>query len=98
MGWKTEEFGFYSRPGQEICFIFVTSRSALGHTGSPVQWVPGAVSPEVKQQKREVDHSTPTNAGSSRSVKATTQQLMPTLRIVELYLHSLIRLHVIVLT
>jgi hypothetical protein len=29
---------------------------------SPIQWLPGAVSPEVKRQGREDDHSPPSSA------------------------------------
>jgi hypothetical protein len=43
--------------------IFSTlSRPALGSTQPPVQWVPGALSPGVKRQERESDHSPPANA------------------------------------
>jgi hypothetical protein len=39
-----------------------SSRPALWCTQSPVQWVPGALSPEVKQPGREADHSPPARA------------------------------------
>jgi hypothetical protein len=43
--------------------IFSTmSRPALGSTQPPFEWVPGALSPEVKRQGREADHSTPASA------------------------------------
>jgi predicted membrane protein len=32
---------------------------ALGHTQPPIQWVTGALSPEVKRPRREADHSLP---------------------------------------
>jgi hypothetical protein len=35
---------------------------SMGPTRPPIQWVPGALSPEVKQPGREVDHSPPTSA------------------------------------
>jgi hypothetical protein len=38
------------------------SRPVLGPTQSPIQWVPGALSPEVKRPGREADHSPPTSA------------------------------------
>jgi hypothetical protein len=39
-------------------FLFTTmSRTALGHTQPPIQWVPGALSLEVKRPGREADHS-----------------------------------------
>jgi hypothetical protein len=56
-------------------FLFTTaSRTALGPTHTPIQWVPGALSPAVKRLGRETDHSRP----SSVQVKEC----------VELYLHS----------
>jgi len=39
-------------------FLFSTaSRPTLGHTRPPIQWVPGALSPEVKRPECEADHS-----------------------------------------
>jgi hypothetical protein len=40
----------------------MSSRPALGPTQHSIKWVPGAVSPGVKQPGREADHSPPTNA------------------------------------
>jgi hypothetical protein len=55
-------------------FIFsITSRPALGPTQPPIRWVPEAVFPGLKPQEREADHS---------------PHLVPSLRMVELYLHS----------
>jgi hypothetical protein len=60
--------------GVEI-FLFTTpSRTALGPTQPPIQWVSGALSLGVKRQGREADHS----PLSSAEVKEC----------VELYLHS----------
>jgi hypothetical protein len=39
-----------------------SSRSALGPTQSPIQWVPGSLSPGVKRSGRGADHSPPTSA------------------------------------
>jgi hypothetical protein len=65
--------------------LFVTaSRTALGSTQPPIQWVPGAFSLEVKWPGREADRSPP----SSAEVKEW----------VALYLHSAIRLHGVVLS
>jgi hypothetical protein len=56
-------------------FLFTTaSRTALGPTQSPIQWVPGALSLGAKRLGREADHSPP----SSAEVKEC----------VELYFHS----------
>jgi len=63
---------------------FVISRTALGPTQPPIQWVTGALSLGVKRPGHEADHSPP----SSTEVKEW----------VELYLHSPIRLHRVVLS
>jgi hypothetical protein len=49
--------GFDSRWRLGI-FLFTTeSRTALGHTQPPIQWVTGALSLGVKRPGREADHS-----------------------------------------
>jgi hypothetical protein len=40
----------------------MSSRSALGPTQTPIQRVPGALSPRVKRQGRKADHSPPASA------------------------------------
>jgi hypothetical protein len=56
-------------------FLFTTaSKTALGPTQPPIQWVPGALSLGIERPGREADHSPP----SSAEVKEW----------VELYLHS----------
>jgi hypothetical protein len=55
--------GRSSSPGRAKNFHFsMPSRRALGPTRPPVQWVPGALSPEVKQLGCDADHSPPTSA------------------------------------
>jgi hypothetical protein len=61
-GWTTEESGFDSRQWQEIFLYATASRRALGPTQPPIQWAPGALSPGVKRQVREADHSFPSSA------------------------------------
>jgi hypothetical protein len=39
-----------------------SSRPAPGHTHTPIQWVPRAISPGVKRPGREADHSVPSSA------------------------------------
>jgi hypothetical protein len=52
-----------SSPGRVKNFHFsMLSRPALGSTQPPIQWVLGALSPGVKRQGREADHSPPTCA------------------------------------
>jgi hypothetical protein len=44
-------------------FLFSTaSTPALGPTQPPIQWVPGVLSPGIKRQEREADHSPPSSA------------------------------------
>jgi hypothetical protein len=59
-------------------------QNGSGPTQPPIQWVPGAVSVGVKRPGREADHSPP----SSADVKEC----------VELYLHSSVLLHGVVLS
>jgi hypothetical protein len=73
-GWTIGVLGFDSRWGLGIFLFTTASRTALGPTQPPIQWVPGALSLGVKRSGREADHSPP----SSAEVK----------EFVELYLHS----------
>jgi hypothetical protein len=62
--WPIGVLGFYSR--QVLWNFFITSsRTALGSTQAPIQWVQGALSLGVKWPGREADHSHP----SSHEVK-----------------------------
>jgi hypothetical protein len=55
--------GRTSSPCRGKNFHFSTlSRSALGPTQPPIQWVPGAFSPGLKRLGREADHSPPASA------------------------------------
>jgi hypothetical protein len=52
-----------SNPSRVKNFLFSTSsRLTLGPTQPPIQWVLGALSPGVKRQGREADHSPPASA------------------------------------
>jgi 5-methylcytosine-specific restriction endonuclease McrA len=73
-GWTIGVLGLDSRRGLGIFLFTTSSRTALGPTQPPIQWVPGALSLGVKRPGREADHSPP----SSAEVKEC----------VELYLHS----------
>jgi hypothetical protein len=51
-----------SSPGMVKNFLSSTSSTpALGPTQPPIQWLPGTLSPGVKQPKREADRSPPTS-------------------------------------
>jgi hypothetical protein len=51
------------KPSRVKNFLTSTvSRPAVGPTESPIEWVPGPLSPGEKWQEREADHLRPTNA------------------------------------
>jgi hypothetical protein len=62
MGWTIGVLGFVSRQGLGIFLLTTVSRTALGPTQSPIQWVTGALSLGVKRPGREADHSPPSSA------------------------------------
>jgi hypothetical protein len=51
-----------SASGENFFHFPISFRPALGPTQSPIQWVPGALSPGVKQPGLEADHSPPSSA------------------------------------
>jgi hypothetical protein len=60
--WTIGVLGFDFRWGLGI-FLFITaSRTALGPTQPPIQWVPGTLSLGIKRPGREADHSPPSSA------------------------------------
>jgi hypothetical protein len=50
----------------------MSSSLALGSTQPLIQWVPGALSPGVKQPGREADHSPPASAAVKKMWIYTT--------------------------
>jgi hypothetical protein len=66
LGWTTSwaigVLGFDSRRGLGIFLFTTASRTALGPTQPPVQWVPGTLSLGVKRLGREADRSLPSSA------------------------------------
>jgi hypothetical protein len=55
--------GFDPRQGKRTFPLTSVSRPALGPTQTPVQWVPGVLSPGVKARPgRDADHSPPSSA------------------------------------
>jgi hypothetical protein len=59
--------------------LITASRTGVGPTQPPIQWVTGALSLGVKRPGREADHSPPSSAEVKECVK--------------LYFHSPIHLH-----
>jgi hypothetical protein len=74
---------FDSRRGLGIFLFTTSSRTALGPTQPPIQWVLRALSLGLKRRGREADQSPP----SSAEIKECVQ----------LYRHSPVRLHGVVL-
>jgi hypothetical protein len=58
-GWTIGVLGFDSRRGLGIFLFTTASRTALGPTQPPIQWVTGALSLGIKRPGREADHSHP---------------------------------------
>jgi hypothetical protein len=51
--------GFDSRRGLGTFLFTIASRTVLGPTQPPIQWVPGALSLGVKRPRCQADHSPP---------------------------------------
>jgi hypothetical protein len=83
-GWTIGILGFDSQRRLGIFLFTTASRTVLGPTQPPIQWVPGALSLGVKRPEREDDHSPPPSAEVKECV--------------ELYLPSPIRLYDVVLS
>jgi hypothetical protein len=61
-GWTIRVLGFDSRRGLGIFLFTTASRTSLGPTKPPNQWVPRTLSLGVKRPWREADHSPPPSA------------------------------------
>jgi hypothetical protein len=61
-GYGLDDRGVGSRVPVGSRMFSTSSRPALGSTQPPFQWVPGALSPEIKRPGREADHSPPASA------------------------------------
>jgi hypothetical protein len=84
MGWTIWVLGFNSWQGLGIFLFTTASRMAVGPTQPPIQWAPDTLSLGVKWLGCEADHSPPSSA--------------EVIEYVELFLHSPIRLHGVVLS
>jgi len=62
MGWTIGALGFNSRQGVGIFVSTTASRTALGPTQPPTQWVQGTLSPGIKRAGREAGHPLPSSA------------------------------------
>jgi hypothetical protein len=71
-GWTIGVLGFDSRRGLGIFLFTTASRTALGPTQPPIEWVPGALSLGVKRPGREADHSPPSSAEVKNSWSYTS--------------------------
>jgi hypothetical protein len=54
----------------------ISSRPVLGPTPPSIQWVQGALSPGVKRQESEADHSPPTCAEVKITCSITSEQYL----------------------
>jgi len=79
-----DDRGFESQQGMGVYRFTTASRPALGPIQPPIQWALGAFSLRVKGTGREADHSPPSKCRGQECV--------------ELYIHSPIRLHGMVLS
>jgi hypothetical protein len=62
--------------GEEIFLFSTESIPALGDTQPPIQLVPGALSPGIKQPRREADHL-PLSSAKVKSDEAITTSTSP---------------------
>jgi hypothetical protein len=63
---------FESRQGLGLFLFTTVSRTALGLTRLPIQWLSGALSLRLKRPDREVDHSSPPSAEVKNAWSSTT--------------------------
>jgi hypothetical protein len=71
-GWTIRVLVFDSRWGLRIFLLTTKSRTALGPTQPPIQWVLGALSLGVKWPGREADHSPPSSAEAKNAWSYTS--------------------------
>jgi hypothetical protein len=71
LGYRLDDRGSRVRfPAGVGIFLFtIESRTVLGPTQNPIQWVPGALSLGVKRPGRKADHSPPSSAAVKECVE-----------------------------
>jgi hypothetical protein len=72
MGWTIGVLGFDSQWGLGIFLFSTTSRTALGPTQPPIQWVPGVLSLGVKRPGCEAGRSPPSSAEVKNAWRCTS--------------------------
>jgi hypothetical protein len=72
IGWTIGVLGFDSLRGLGILLFTTASRTALGPTQPPIQWVPGSLSLGVKRLGCEADHSPPSVPRSKNEWSCTS--------------------------
>jgi len=71
LGYRLDDWGFKSWQGLGIFLFTTASKLAPGPTQCPIQWVPGALSLEVKQLGCEADNSYPSSAKVKNALSYT---------------------------
>jgi hypothetical protein len=69
LDWMFGVLGFDSQQALGIFLFTTASRTALGPTQPPIQWVPGALSLGVNRPGHEADHSPPCSAEVKEKVE-----------------------------
>jgi hypothetical protein len=75
-GWTIGVLGLDSWLGLGIFLFTTASRTALGPTQPPIQWVPGTISLGIKRREREAHNSPPTNAEVKNGESYTSTPLI----------------------
>jgi hypothetical protein len=78
-GWTIGVLGFDSRRGLGI-FLFTASRTALGPTQPPIQWVPESLPLGVKRPGREADYLPPSSGEVKNTWRYTSTPSTPSWR------------------
>jgi hypothetical protein len=77
LGYGLDDRGFGSQKRLGIFLVTTESRSDLGPTQPPIEWVPGVLSLWVKLPGREADHSPPSSAEVKNAWSCTSAPQIP---------------------